>query len=135
MNKIYLFFFLALLNSCTARLHYIGKTTKPGGKEIDIYLSESSVKKQYEITGQGFLNAWAAHKTPEKIQRLAEEKARQKGADAIIINKYYVPNTGQLISSTYVTDTVGRAVVTAGSTSISPTSTSGFNILFIRYTR
>lgn len=132
MKKIYLPIICILLFSCAPKIHYVGQAS-PSTKKVDVYISESSIKRNYELIGQGYLNVWAAHSKPNKIQRLAEETAMKKGADAVIITDYYIPNTGQSITSTYLTDTVGKAIITTGNTAISPTSSSGFRILFVKY--
>jgi hypothetical protein len=134
MKKIYLPVISILLFSCAPKIHYVGQVS-PSTKKVDVYISESSIKKNYELIGQGYLNVWAAHSKPDKIQRLAEETAMKKGADAVIITDYYIPNTGQSITSTYLTDTVGKAIITTGNTTISPTSSSGFRIFFVKYNR
>ena len=132
MKKIYFSFFCLLLFSCAPKIHYVGQASATT-KKVDVYISESSIKKNYELVGQGYLNVLAAHSRPDKIQRLAEETAMKKGADAVIISDYLIPNIGQSISSTYKTDSVGKGIITTGNTTISPASSSGFRIFFVKY--
>jgi hypothetical protein len=134
MKKIYSPFFCILLFSCAPKIHYVGQAS-PATKKVDVYISESSIKKNYQLIGQGYLNIWAAHSKPDKIQKLAEETAMKKGADAIIITDYYYQTAGQSISSTYLTDSVGKGVITTGNTTISPMSFSGFRIFFVKYNK
>lgn len=134
MKKIYFSFFCLFFFSCASKIHYVGQASAPT-KKVDVYISESSIKKNYELVGQGYLNVLAAHSRPDKIQKLAEETAMKKGADAIIISDYLIPNTGQSISSTYKTDSVGKGIVTTGNTTISPASSTGFRIFFVKYIR
>ena len=77
---------------------------------------------------------FGSHSKPEKIQKLAEEISMKKGADAVIITNYYIPNTAQSISSTYKTDSMGKGIIITGNTTISPLSSSGFRIFFVKYT-
>ncbi len=133
MRKIYSSFICVLLFSCTPKIHYVGQITPSTKKNVDVYISEGSIKRKYELIGQGYLNVWATHSKPDKIQKLAEETAKKKGADAILITNYFIPNTGQSISSTYITDSVGKGIITTGNTTISPITSSGFRIFFVRY--
>jgi hypothetical protein len=132
MKKIYLPIICIIFFSCTPKIRFVGQTS-PITKKVDVYISESSIKKNYELIGQGYLNVWAAHSKPDKIQRLAEETARKKGADAIIISDSYFPNGGQSITSTYLSDSLGKGIITTGNTTITPTSSSGFRIFFVKY--
>jgi hypothetical protein len=134
MKKIYIPFFFLLLFSCSAKIHYVGQVS-PTTKKVDVYISENSITRSYSLIGQGYLNVLAAHSRPDKIQKLAEQTAMKNGADAIIITDYYFQTGGQTISSTYLTDSVGKGVITTGNTTISPTSSSGFRIFFVKYDR
>ena len=133
MRKIYIPLLSLLLFSCAAKIHYVGQISI-STKNVDVYINESSIKRNYDLLGQGYLNIWAAHSKPEKIQKLAEEISMKKGADAVIITNYYIPNTAQSISSTYKTDSMGKGIITTGNTTISPLSSSGFRIFFVKYT-
>ena len=133
MRKIYPPFLSILLFSCSAKIHYVGQASGTT-KKVDVYINERSIKRNYDLLGQGYLNIWAAHSKPEKIQKLAEEISMKKGADAVIITNYYIPNTAQSISSTYKTDSMGKGIITTGNTTISPLSSSGFRIFFVKYT-
>jgi hypothetical protein len=132
MRKIYPFFVCILLFSCTSKIHYVGQASASIKKKVDVYISENSIKRNYDLIGQGYLNVWAAHSKPDKIQKLAEETARKKGADAVIISDFFIPNTGQLISSTYKTDSVSKATITTGNTTISLLSSGGFRVFFVK---
>ncbi len=133
MRKIYPPFLSILLFSCSAKIHYVGQASGTT-KKVDVYINERSIKRNYDLLGQGYLNIWAAHSKPEKIQKLAEEISMKKGADAVIITNYYIPNTAQSISSTYKTDSMGKGIIITGNTTISPLSSSGFRIFFVKYT-
>lgn len=132
MRKIYTSFLSILLFSCSAKIHYVGQASTPT-KKTDVYITESAIKKNYDLVGQGYLNTWAAHSKPEKIQTLAEETAKKKGADAVIITDYFIANTGQSINSTYKTDSLGKGLVTTKNTIISPLYSSGFRVIFVKY--
>ena len=61
------------LISCTAQIHYIGKSL-PATTNIDIYISEQSIKKPYEYIGKGYLGFY---RNQNGIQKKAEEIARK----------------------------------------------------------
>lgn len=134
MNKIYFFFvFTISFISCTTKIRYIGQSHPPTN-DIEVFVSEGSIKKPFEYIGKGYLGGFVYHNNPEKIQKKAEKLGKAKGADAVLIMDYYVPDTGGTnIISAYRTDSVGRAVVTTGNTTISPTVASGYYILYIKY--
>ncbi len=132
MKKIYFPLILILFYSCSGKISYIGQASAPTTR-VDVYISEASIKKNYELIGQGYLNTWAARLKPDKIQKLAQQTAMKKGADAVIITDYFIPNTGQSICTIYKTDSVGKGTVTTGNTTINPTSSSGFRLFFVKY--
>jgi hypothetical protein len=132
MNKIYLPVICIIFFSCTPKIHYVGQVS-PATKKVDVYVTENAINKNYTLVGQGYLNVFAAHSKPDKIQRLAEETAMRKGADAIIISDSYFQNGGQSITSTYLSDSLGKGVITTGNTTITPTLSNGFKIFFVKY--
>lgn len=132
MKKIYLLFYSIALFSCSSKIRYIGQKF-PETKNVDVFISENSIHKNYELVGQGYPNIFGMYSRPDKLQHLAEKLARKKGVDAVIISRYYLPNTGQSINSVYRTDSLGKTAITTGNTTISPLSSSGYTILFAKY--
>ena len=130
MYKIYFLLITICLISCNTKIRYIGKTLPPT-KNIEVFISEQSIKQPYEYIGKGYLGF---HKNPNKIQEKAEEIARAKGADAVLITDYYIPDTGGTnITTVFKTDSIAKSAVTTANTTISPTSYSGYHILFLKY--
>jgi hypothetical protein len=135
MYKIYISILAILLVSCSTKIHYIGKSL-PSTKNIEVFISENSIKQPFEYMGKGYLGGYPFYRNPNKIQKKAEKLGLEKGADAVLISDYYIPNTGGTnINSIYKTDSIARGTVTIGSTTISPTTASGFNILYLKYIR
>jgi hypothetical protein len=135
MKKIYFYSSLILLfSSCSPRINYVGGTSEPTS-QVDVFVDEGAIKKDYDIIGKGYVHGLAIHLRIEKVQSKAIEKARKKGADAVLIQDYYIPNTGTSVSSTARKDSVGKGVVTIRNTNIQSTGDSGFNIYFLKYTR
>jgi hypothetical protein len=90
-------------------------------------VTQASVKKPFDVIGKGYLQNGNPKPTVEMIQKLAVEKAKTKGADAVIIeDRYLVNDSGTLI--THTDSTRGTHTSYAN-----PSIASGFNILFLRY--
>ncbi|HEX7904250.1 MAG TPA: hypothetical protein VF487_10245 [Chitinophagaceae bacterium] len=135
MFKIYIPLFIIFLTSCTAKIRYIGKSFSPT-KSIEVYVTEQSIKRPFEYIGRGYVGGIGGQNNPNKIQQKAEKLGREKGADAVLITDYYILNTeGVHITSTYRTDSIAPRAVTTGNTFVSPTSGSGYNILFLKYNK
>jgi len=135
MYKIYIPLLAILLFSCSSKISYIGKAF-PSTKNIEVFVSEQSIKQPYEYIGKGYLRGYLLYRNPGKIQEKAEKLGLEKGADAVLISDYFIPNTGGTsISSIYKTDSIARGTVTVGNTTISPTTASGYNILYLKYNR
>jgi hypothetical protein len=132
MRNIYPLFIYIFFSSCAAKIHYVGQRNAPS-LHTDVYVTETAIQKKFVITGQGYLNLWAARLRPDKIQALAEKRALENGADAVLITDYYIPNNGQAINTVYRTDTVERGIISTGNTTITPLSSSGYKVYFIKY--
>jgi Icc-related predicted phosphoesterase len=99
---------------------------------VDVYVDESAVTNPYKIIGKGYVKSYPFTKV-EEIQEKAILKAKEKGADAVLIKDYYVPNTGAAINTSMRTDSIGKGTVSIGQTTVQQTGSSGFNILFLKY--
>ena len=133
MFKFYFFIIIITLISCNTKIRYIGKTLPATNDKVDVYVSEGSIKQSFEFIGKGYVAGFGAH-NPEKIQQKSILIARQKGADAILITDFFIPdNGGTTISQTQRADSVGKSLITTGQAVIAPGSTSAFNILFLKY--
>ena len=134
MNKIYAILLSAfVLSSCVTRIQYIGSEKTPT-REVEVFTNPQSIDKDYKEIGKGFISyGYLGPYNIEKIQGKIVEKAKQKGADAVLIQHYYVPNTGASINSVFRTDSLGKSAITTGVSSISQTGTTGLAILFLKY--
>jgi hypothetical protein len=134
MKNIYLVISISfLLVSCSTTVQYIGASKSPT-TNVEVFTSRETIQASYKEMGRGFIKyRYAGTKNPEKIQEKIVALAKKKGADAVLIESYYIPNTGAAINSFYRTDSVGKAAVTIGTSSVNQLGTSGFNILFLKY--
>ncbi len=135
MYKIYFLFISILFISCSSKLHYIGQNYTPVTK-VAIFVSENSIKQPYTIIGKGYMSRFGLLNNPEKIQQKAIAKGRNVGADAVLIIDYFIPDTGGAIINIVVkTDSLGKSIITAGNTTITPISSSGYSIIYVKYNR
>lgn len=134
MYKIYFLLFTVYLISCSTKIRYIGKSL-PAKKNIEVFISENSIKVPFEYIGKGYLSRFGIS-SPDKIQKKAEKLGREKGADAVLITDYYIPDTGGTnIHTIFRTDSIARGTITTGNAIVSPTSASGYTILFLKYNK
>lgn len=132
MHKIYFTLLTILLVSCNTGLHYIGQT-RPATKNVDVFIAEQSIRQNFEYIGKGYISGFGYH-NPELIQQLSVEKARKVGADAVLIKDYIsTETTGATVTTVQRSDSIGKSLFTTGNSVISPTVTTGFQILFIKY--
>jgi hypothetical protein len=131
MSKHYIYLCLAIVfSSCATKVGYIGNSYNPTSK-VDVFVDEGAIKRNYDIVGKGYVRS-VTITTPEKIQSSAIETAKQKGADAILIKDYLLPVTG--INTSLRTDTLNKALMTVGNTTVQQSSTERFVVLFLKYT-
>ena len=82
--------------------------------------------------GKGYVRMGTAFNSYESIQKKAVAKAKQKGADAILVEDYFVLSTDSDIATTFIKDS-SRSAISVGGVQAHPSIGSGFQILFIRY--
>jgi hypothetical protein len=82
---------LALLAGCVTT-DYLGKTYAPT-QHVDVFFSAQDVKRAYEVMGD--IRAEGADIVSyESMQQKLEQEAMQKGADALLIEKLDMTETG-----------------------------------------
>jgi hypothetical protein len=123
---------LFFASSCATRLHYIGNSFTPS-RQVDVFVDPSSIAKPYTIVGKGYIKEGVGSPNYiKRIQPLAINKAKQKGADAVLIQDYYTPGAADL-HTLLRTDSVGRGTVTVGNTTVQQASFQNFTVLFLKY--
>lgn len=126
-----------ILSSCSSKIGYIGQSYTATDK-IDVYISDRAISQPFQYMGKGYLvkQPYALTTSYGKIQRMAESLGKKKGADAVLITDYHIPNTGgATITTVNRTDSIGNGIVQTGTAVVQPSSASGFNILFIKYSK
>jgi hypothetical protein len=135
MTKYYSLLFLILFSSCGSRLNYLGSSYAPS-KQVDVFVDASAIKKSYTIIGKGYMEygvGISSKSRIEKMQDKAIQKARSKGADAILFQDYYFKENGTSIQTVTKTDSVGKSLVSLQTESINPVISSRTEILFLKY--
>jgi hypothetical protein len=135
--KVSLVAMIAILSISCTKIDYVGKSYSPTS-EVDIYFSLDDVKSEYEVMGH--LTATAGtFVSSEKMQEEILKKAREKGADAVIILglDHYVTEGGTSWTETTDTkDTVsGTRTTTSGSSSSNTEEMKEITARFIKYTK
>lgn len=126
----------ALIFSCGTRIDYLG-TRHAKTETIDFFVDPSAIERPYTVVGKGYVGAGPGTFlfSAGKIQAKAIAKAKQTGADAVLVQDLYLPATGASISSVFHTDSVGKAAVTVGNSTLTATGTRTFDIRFLKYKR
>jgi len=120
--------------SCT-KIDYVGRSYAPTAN-VDVYFSLDDIKGAYEVMGH--LTATAGSFTSsEKMQEKIIEKAREKGADAVVILglDVYVKDGGSSWSETTETKetTSGVKTTTSGSQASNDEEMKEIKARFIKY--
>ena len=133
MIKIYSLFLSVTFCSCfTSRhIHYLGNSFPPT-KHVEVYVDASAIRKPYTIIGKSYVDRTHLLSSNERIQQAAIEKAKQKGADAILFQDYTVIS-GNTIQTVTKSDSMGRSSIGFKTTAISPVETERLDILFLKY--
>jgi hypothetical protein len=133
MFKIYSFFLIISFTSCIPKINYLGNSYA-ATKEPDFFVDEKSIDRPYKIVGKGYPERFGSLML-ETLQRKAIRKAQDKGADAVLVQDYYVVNTVASLNSIY-RDTSGKGVISTGNSLFvnGDYDCTRFVILFLRYT-
>lgn len=132
MQKIYFVSFLVLFTSCVTRIVYVGSTNVPTS-HVDVFVNENAIKKNYDIVGKGYIHYGLYSRNILNIQKKSIQKAMENGADGILVQDYFIPNTGTSINTVMKSDSVARSLITVGNTNVQSTGSGGFNIFFLKY--
>ena len=131
IRKLSLIALAVLLTVSCTKIDYVGKSYAPTAN-VDVYFSLDDIKGSYEVMGH--LTATAGEFTSsEKMQEKIIEKAREKGADAVVILglDHYIKDGGSSWSET--TETDGNKTTTSGSQSSNTEEMKEISARFIKY--
>jgi len=133
MYKIY-FCLAILLSSCSPKINYLGNSYTPT-TDPDFFVDERSIERPYKIIGKGYPER-VGSLFLETMQRKAIDKARSKGADAVLVQDIFVQNYVAGTHPIHNTDTISRQSIITGSATIGTAHSDypQFVIFFLKYT-
>ena len=84
---------LVLFSAACAKIDYIGQSYPPT-THVDLYFSEQDIREDYQVMGHVIAQAHEGIST-ESLQKKLEAKAREAGADGIVIHGFDRIQTGE----------------------------------------
>ena len=84
---------LVLFVAACAKIDYIGQSYAPT-THVDLYFSEQDIRKDYQVMGHVIAQAHEGISI-ENLQKKLEAKAREEGADGIVIHGFDRIQTGE----------------------------------------
>jgi hypothetical protein len=124
-----LLLFVTVVLSCSPKIFYSGTAYMPT-RNVTVYLDESALPKNIITMGKGTVKKGTTLK-PESLQAKAVAKAKEKGADAVLIRDYRLPEAHSGINGRFRRDSVSRNIRTAGKGQANVPSE--IIILFLKY--
>ncbi len=125
---------LLLIAGCT-KIDYVGQEYSPT-TQVDMYFSEGDVGRDYKVMGHLVATAGDIV-SAEKMQKKIMEKARQKGADAVIIlglDRYTAGQSTNYSEKSVTEDQKNKSkTTTTGSSSTSSEEKKEIRATFIKY--
>ncbi len=132
MKKIYVLLFPVLAASCATHVKYLGASYKPT-TQVDVFVDKASIKRGYDIMGKGYEASAFIAPNITAVQKKAVKVAKNKGADAVFFEEYFVVDKGLAINTVSTADSVGKGIVAVSNTTVNPTSSTGYKIYFLKY--
>jgi hypothetical protein len=120
---------LFFLLSCAPKINYLGNSFQPTNK-VDVYVDESAISRDYTIVGKGYVRTYV-YSVSESIQKKAVNKAKQKGADAVLFKDYFVPTSPQVTRNKK--DSSGNLTVSITNPAPALSVTPEIVVLFLKY--
>ena len=84
---------LVLFVAACAKIDYLGQSYPPTA-HVDLYFSETDIRESYQVMGHVIAQAGTGISI-ERLQTKLEAKAREKGADGIVIHGFDRIQTGE----------------------------------------
>jgi hypothetical protein len=126
---------LLLTQGCT-KIDYVGKEYPPT-TDVEIFFSLDDVEREYEVMGHLTATADADMVSAEKMQEDILKKAREKGADAVVIlglDTYATASPSSWSETTETTKTnSGTKTVTSGSSSSGTEEKKEIRATFLKF--
>ena len=124
---------LILFVAACAKIDYIGQSYPPTTR-VDLYFSEDDVREDYQVMGHVVAQAPEGIST-ENLQKQLEAKAREKGADGIVIHGFDRIQTGETTIHSEEKNRGKKAQSTTAITTTSAEEERQIKAIFIKYER
>jgi len=122
--------FMLLIPAC-ATVDYLGRSYPPT-TNVELFFAEADIKESYEVMGR--VNAHANDiVSAEKLQKKILEKARENGADAVVILGFERYQTGEHTSYNETTKEKRSGTTTTGSATTSSETEKAIEAIFVKY--
>jgi hypothetical protein len=114
-----------------SHLDYLGTSLTPTDS-VAVFVDASAIEKPYTIIGKAYLKAgMLGNLSIKRLQAESVEKAKQNGADAVLIQDYLVYDPS--VTSVLRTDSLGKGTVTVANTALHQHGSQRFAIVFLKY--
>lgn len=121
----------AVLIPACAHVDYVGRSYPPTS-QVDLYFDEREVEAPYDVMGQVIARANDLV-SAEKLQAKLMDKAKEKGADAVVITGLERYKTGESTTYNESTKERKRGTVTTGSATTSEQNEKQITAVFLKY--
>jgi hypothetical protein len=122
---------LILFVAACAKIDYIGQSYPPT-THVDLYFSDADIREDYQVMGHVIAQA-NEDISIESLQKQLEAKAREKGADGIVIHGFDRIQTGE---TTVYNEETNRSIKKRRTTAITTTNAEEgrqIKAIFIKY--
>jgi hypothetical protein len=122
--------------SCAAPVHTLSNLDYLGNSfaatdSVTVFVDPAAIEKPYTVIGKGYVRSGTLGSVPIRyLQAEAIEKAKQHGANAVLILENFTPGGLNAVTKT---DSTGREVVTVQSNSYARYGQQRFAIHFLKY--
>ncbi len=120
-----------LFVAACAKIDYIGQSYPPT-THVDLYFSDADIREDYQVMGHVIAQA-SEGISIENLQKQLEAKAREKGADGIVIHGFDRIQTGE---TTVYNEETNRSIKKRRTTAITTTNAEEgrqIKAIFIKY--
>ena len=120
-----------LFVAACAKIDYIGQSYPPT-THVDLYFSDADIREDYQVMGHVIAQANEGISI-ENLQKQLEAKAREKGADGIVIHGFDRIKTGE---TTVYNEETNRSIKKRRTTAITTTNAEEgrqIKAIFIKY--
>jgi hypothetical protein len=134
MVKFYFFLLSTAFISCTStRLNYLGSSYSPTQK-VDVFVDASAIQRPFTVIGKSSVEIIRLSANNfERLQKMALQKAKEKGANAILFQDLYVTENGGSIQTVSRPDSSVKSSLNIRTGIVGPIVSSRKDVLYLKY--